>query len=263
MKIDEYSNVLLTGYLFNTTGLPLSLATLLKGGTLSFPSFQDTKNIFAEVEDKRITHFMLQPYGIAQAFSDPNLEQRDLQCLKLIAYGAAPMPQPLLQKVRKAVCCEWLQGYGLTESCGPITWLNENDHLTKPDSVGRAGKDSLISIIGEERERLQPYEVGEIAIHASVAMLGYWDSTLERPLPVSNDVFLTGDLGYVDEEGFLYLRGRKKEVIVTGDGFTLCPKEIEDVIQTFENVEEVAVIGWKDKADEFEYPVAFVKSIIE
>lgn len=260
MQIETASKVLLTGFLFNTTGLPLSLAVLLQGGTLVFKTFQDVKNIFAEVEQKNITHFMLQPYGIARALSDEQLQKRHLKCLKLIAYGAAPMPRDLLQKARELIKCEWLQGYGLTETCGPITWLTEGDHLYKMGSVGKSNQETQICIIAEDHSILEPFEHGEVVIKGPSVMLGYWNPVYKKADALLSDWFYTGDIGYMDSDGYLYLMGRKKEAIVTANGFTLYPKEIENVIQQYKDIEEVVVIGWKDEKDESEYPVAFIKS---
>ncbi|GEM_PF-946974 len=261
MQLDEASRVLLTGFLFNTTGLPLSAAVLLRGAMLVFRSCQDVKDIFSEVEEKRITHFMLQPYGIARALTDGKLSQRDLKSLRLIAYGAAPMPPAILRKIRTIVNCSWLQGYGLTESCGPITWLDENDHRSKPDSVGRVAAKTKIILVNEAGEELPPFGIGEIAIQGPTMMSGYWDMNSKQPTDDSfhQGWFRTGDLGFLDEEGYLYLKGRKKDCIVTSNGFTIYPKEVEDVIQQWEGIEEVAVVGLLHPSDNHEYPVAFIK----
>lgn len=262
MGLTFTSRVLLTGYLFNTTGLPIVTAILRQGGALYFPSYQDVKDIFSEVESKRITHFMLQPFGIDRALLDEQLPRRDLKCLKLIAYGAAPMPQTLLRKARRILKCAWLQGYGLTETCGPVTWLDDYDHSYKPGSVGKIEKGLELKIVDEKNRENKPYEIGEIMIKGVTVMSGYWHHERRRPdmNSLSCGWLRTGDLGYLDEEGYLYLSGRKKDCIVTADGFTLYPKEVEDVIYSFDRIEDVAVFGWFNSEDDNEYAVAVIQS---
>lgn len=241
MKIDSHSRVLLTGSLANTTGLLMGLTTLFSGGCLVF---QESSEIFHEVEKHKITHFLTQPAELEKALRDKWLFKRDLSSLKMIAYGAAPMPRKLIDEARYQLSCEWVQGYGLTETCGPITWLNENDYFYNANSVGRPSEYIDMKIVEDE-----------IVVSGKLLMLGYWNPVNRKPDFISE--FHTGDLGEL-KSGFLYLKGRKKDCIVRANGYTLYPKEIEQVFEQYPNVYENVVVGIEN--DSGEIPVAVIRT---
>lgn len=249
MKIDKKSRVLLTGFLFNTTGLPLSFATLLCGGTLVFRESSHLNDFLFEVSSKKITHFMMQPSYLEKIFHDEKCDEYNLSSLKLIAYGAAPISQRSLRKMRQKINCQWLQGYGLTETCGPVTWLTEKEHQydkTK-SSVGKAAKGVTIQLINDE-----------IVISGPSIMLGYWNAKEKKPEPVSS-VF-TGDLGVLKGK-YLYLKGRKKDCIILSNGYTLYPREIEIFLETFADIYQSKLIGIKKSSNETPVLALYGKNI--
>lgn len=241
MKLDAHSRVLLTGTLANTTGLLMSLATFFSGGCLIF---QGVTEIFYEVEKNKITHFLTQAAELEKGMRDKWLFKRDLSSLKMVAYGAAPMPRKLIEEARHQLPCEWVQGYGLTETCGPITWLNESDYFYNANSVGKPSEYIDIKIIEDE-----------IIVSGKLLMLGYWNAVTKKPDFISE--FHTGDLGEL-KSGFLYLKGRKKDCVVRANGYTLYPKEIENIFDQYPDVYENVVVGIE--SDFGEIPVAVVRS---
>ncbi len=245
MQLDHLARVLLPGYLFNTVGLPLCCATLLRGGTAIFNTQNTAQRLFFTVAKQRITHVMLQPIHLAHALEDADLLQYHLNDLRLIAYGAATMHSALIQRARTLLPCQWLQGYGLTETCGPITWLNEAEHRSKPGSVGRAAEHTQLTIVDDTGNPLPALHTGNIALRGDTLMLGYVDHYTQQPLlrTTSQGSWLSGDCGYLDVDGYLYLQGRKKDCIVTANGFTLYPREVECVLENNVDVLDIAIIG--------------------
>lgn len=259
LKITGTSRVLLSGYLYSMGALPLSLATLLCGACCVIP--KQKGNLFDTIEQERISHIRLNPCLLEKITQNNALDDRELATLKCVAYGSAPTPNSVIEKVKELIKCDhWVQGYGLTETCGPITWLSHRDSPTRIDSVGKPSKDMQIRVISQTGESLPAGEVGEISIKGPILMSGYWDSDKQS---VITDIFKagwfnTGDLGQVDEQGYLYIKGRQKDCIVLSNGYTIYPSEIESLIQSLPEVEETAVVGMQWQGSEV--PVAVISA---
>ena len=226
-----------------------SFATLLVGGTLVDGIYLAAKphEIAASLERERITHLVMVPQHVGAVIDDPKLAERDLSSLEVVMYGAAPVTKALMDRARGAIACRWLQCYGMTETTGPVTWLDDYEQELAGFSVGRAAPDVQLRICdidtGEPVALGQP---GEVQVTGGLVMNGYWDSRLKRP--VSSDRLVdgwlrTGDLGRLDGEGRLALLGRASDDIVCAQGYTLKPAEIEAAIQPVSGVVEVAAIG--------------------
>lgn len=171
----------------------------------------------------------------------------DLSSLRLGFSGGAALSQTLLQEAENTFQIPIMEGYALTEtSCA--TTLNRPDRKRKPGSVGAALPGLKIAITNEKELPLPPGEqnIGEIWVQGPNVMLGYYQQSEATQEVFSQSWFKTGDLGYLDQEGFLYVIGRKKELIIRG-GQNIYPKEIEDVLARLEAVLESAVIGIPDQ----------------
>jgi len=169
--------------------------------------------------------------------------------LRLIIYGGGPMTAELLADAMEILPCGFWQGFGLTEATVSVTALRPSDHrLDRPDllaSVGRALLHSTIAIVDEKGDRLETGEVGEVVTGGPHVMDRYWRRPLESQQALEGGWLHTGDLGSIDEEGFLYLNGRKSSLIVSG-GVNIYPNEIEDVLHLHPAVQDCAVIGVAD-----------------
>jgi long-chain acyl-CoA synthetase len=218
------------------------------GGTLVLSKRFDAGECIETLQRTRATHIQLVPAMVRMVLDQ--WQQGTPSALERILYGAAPMPPSLLREALDAWGCEFVNGYGSTESTG-ISALAPHEH--DPDrlphllgSVGRSFALSVPRLVDENDEDVPQGEIGEVAARSPAMMSGYWrnpDATRE----VVRDGFMhTGDLGYRDEDGYLYLVDRRNDKIVTG-GENVYPSEVENVIITHPAVREVGVIGVPDR----------------
>jgi acyl-CoA synthetase (AMP-forming)/AMP-acid ligase II len=186
----------------------------------------------------------------------PDIRKYNLSSMRRIIYGAAPMTvSQLLVAMDIFKGCEFEGGYGLTET-GPYgcRLLPEEHRVEGPEkevkrlaSVGRMGINGRVKIVDKNRESLPPGQIGEIALLCDSNMVGYWNKPGETAEALDGDGWVyTGDMGEMDEDGFVFIRDRKKDMIISG-GFNIYPKEIEDVLMTHPAVMESAVIGIPDE----------------
>jgi acyl-CoA synthetase (AMP-forming)/AMP-acid ligase II len=172
--------------------------------------------------------------------------------VRVIAYGSAPMPVPLLRRAGDMLACDFNQGYGMTELSGNAVFLSPDDHraalTARPELAGSAGRPALgaeIAILDEHGVRLPPGALGEVAVRGPQVTPGYWDDPEATAEAFTGGWFRTGDAGRVDAAGYLYLVDRIKDVIITG-GENVSSLEVEDVLRTVPGVAQVAVVGLPD-----------------
>ncbi|HEU5031391.1 MAG TPA: AMP-binding protein [Spirillospora sp.] len=172
--------------------------------------------------------------------------------LRVVSYGSAPMPVPLLRRVHDVLGCDLNQGFGMTELSGNATFLSPDDHraaiASRPGlaaSAGRPAEGVEIGVVGEDGAPVPPGALGEVVVRGAQVTPGYWDDPDATAEAFAGDWFRTGDVGRVDEDGYLYLVDRLKDVIVTG-GENVSSREVEDVLRTVPGVGEVAVVGLPD-----------------
>ncbi len=190
-----------------------------------------------------VIQFMLQIPGVADA---------DLSSLHAIVYGASPITDAVLTKAMEVFGCAFIQVYGLTETTGAITQLDAEDHdpAGRPELLRSCGKPFPwveVRIVDPETNTDAPIGVvGELWTRSSQNMKGYWgNETATRSAVTDDGWFKTGDAGYRDENGFLYLHDRVKDMIVSG-GENIYPAEVENVLAKHPDVADVAVIGVPD-----------------
>lgn len=172
--------------------------------------------------------------------------------LRVVSYGSAPMPVPLLRRVHDMLGCDLNQGFGMTELSGNATFLSPDDHraaiASRPGlaaSAGRPAEGVEIRVVGEDGAPVPTGALGEVVVRGAQVTPGYWDDPDATAEAFAGDWFRTGDVGRVDEDGYLYLVDRLKDVIVTG-GENVSSREVEDVLRTVPGVGEVAVVGLPD-----------------
>jgi long-chain acyl-CoA synthetase len=175
--------------------------------------------------------------------------------LKCCISGAAPLPVAVIEQFKETFGVDIMEGYGLTETTAAVA-VNPSEK-TKPGSVGPPAKDIHIKIVDDQGNALPPNQTGEILVKGKVVMKGYYNLPEETRAVLKDGWFSTGDIGYQDEEGYIYITDRKKEIIIKG-GFNVSPAEIEELLCTHPKVKEAAVVGHKEKEGREEAIKAFI-----
>ncbi len=200
----------------------------------------DPAAFLSTIARERVTHVMTVPSQIAAILDHPACTRETLASLEMLCSVGAPLPREHKERLR-AVCPDALyELYGLTE--GLITILDREHFAAKLDSVGTPTFFNELRIVGENGRDLPPREVGEIVGRGALLMPGYHGRPDATAQAIVDGWLHTGDLGYVDEDGFLYLVDRKKDLIISG-GVNVYPRDIEEVIAQHPAVREVAVFG--------------------
>ncbi|MGQ5702349.1 fatty acid--CoA ligase [Sandaracinobacteroides sp. A072] len=206
--------------------------------------------IFDSVEMKGVTRFFMVPAALQMLLNHPRCAQTDFSRLKYILYGAAPIPLELLRECIAMFGASFIQTYGMTETTGTICMLPPEDHdpagNRRMRSAGKALPGVEIRICDSEGRELPVGEVGEVVTRSSNNMAGYWSLPEATASTLSADGWVrTGDAGYMDEDGYLYIHDRVKDMIISG-GENVYPAEVESAIYGHPDVLEVAVIGVPD-----------------
>jgi long-chain acyl-CoA synthetase len=225
-------------------------AVTLSGATHCFiPSF-DAEETLRAIERYRINNLVLVPTMINMVVNHPNFARYDLSSLKRVLYGASPMPLPLLRQAIDQLRCEFAQGYGMTEVSAIATVLGPEDHRFEDSdrqfapvkSGGKAAVYMEIRVVDHHDNDVPVGEVGEIIARGPNVMKGYWNRPEISAEVLRGGWMHTGDLGTLDEEGFLYIMDRKKDMIKTGSENVYSP-EVESVLCGHPAILEAAVIG--------------------
>lgn len=198
--------------------------------------------VLETVQRERISVFDNIPTTMQLLLEAPDLSRCDLRSLRMVYYASAPMPPPLIRRwVERFPAIETIQFYGMTEYLC-ITLQDSADQIRKLGTVGREMIGTRVAIVSHEGDPLPVGATGEVACRGGYRMRGYWGDPLATERVVRGDWLLTGDLGRLDEDGFLTLEGRKKEIIKSG-GMNVSPIEVENVLHQHPDILEAAVIG--------------------
>ncbi|GKV66128.1 MULTISPECIES: class I adenylate-forming enzyme family protein [unclassified Sporosarcina] len=245
MEMKPESRILLMMPLSHSAPLHLFLmAGVYVGATLVLtPTF--TPDLFIDtVEKEKTTHFFGAPVAYLLSAGNPRLQEADLSSMKWWVYGGAPLSADEVKKVKAAFRTDHLVCvYGLTEAGPSGSLLMADEHETKAGSIGRrAPLHTELRIVDETGQDAAAGEVGEIVLLGEGNMLGYYKNEEATKEAYYGGWLRTGDLALEDEDGFYWIVGRKKDVIVSG-GVNIYPQEIEELIVQFPGVTEVAVVG--------------------
>lgn len=212
----------------------------------------DPNKVLDFIEHERISKLFIVPAAMQIVLRDPRSRTTDFSRLKYILYGAAPMPAALLREGLEVFKCGFVQQYGMTETTGTIVALFPEDHTTDMSSprmraAGKALTNVGLKVVDAEGNEVPAGQVGEIMIRSPQNMAGYWKQPEETARAMNSDGWLrTGDAGYMDGEGYLYIHDRVKDMIVSG-GENVYPAEVESAIYGHPQVADVAVIGVPDQ----------------
>ena len=198
------------------------------------------------IVDERVECAFLVPAVLLFLTMVPGVETADFSALQRIFYGASPITPDLLSRCIELFRCRFTQVYGLTETTGAFTALRHEDHTGELLlSCGRAGLGVDVRIVDPSGRDLPPGETGELIVRTPQVMKGYWGREADTADSMLDGWFRTGDAGSIDENGFIFLRDRVKDMIVTG-GENVYPVEIENLLAEHPDIADVAVIGVPD-----------------
>jgi long-chain acyl-CoA synthetase len=247
MQRDAIERVICVLPLFHIYALTvIMLRSLRRGDLISLHQRFDVQAVMRDIEVKRATVFPGVPTMWIAIASLPDLESRDLSSLVSCGSGGAPLPVEVARIFERKTNMKLKSGWGMTETCAPGTG-HPQEGPDKPGSIGLMlpGIEMDVVALGDPAKVLSPGEVGEIRIKGPNVTKGYWNRPEETAQAFVGDRFLTGDIGYMDEDGYFYLVDRKKDMIISG-GFNVYPQMIEQAIYEHPGVEEVIVIGVPD-----------------
>jgi acyl-CoA synthetase (AMP-forming)/AMP-acid ligase II len=244
---DDVSLVCMPVYHIGGTGW--GLVGFYVGGLSAVTREAAPAELLRAIERHRVTKTFFVPALILFLLQSPEIRETDLSSLKLILYGASPIPLDLLRSAMRVFTCGFAQVYGLTETTGAFTYLPPEDHTPqgteRMKSCGKPLGEIQVRIVDGEGNQLPPREVGEIICRSPQVMKGYWNLPDATSSAIRDGWFYTGDAGFLDEDGYLYIHDRIKDMIISG-GENIYPAEVESAVFSHPSVADVAVIGVPD-----------------
>jgi long-chain acyl-CoA synthetase len=217
-------------------------------------SFDPTATL-QSVQEEKATDLHIVPTHLVTILALPDVERYDLSSLKRIWYAASPMPAELLRRGMEKFGAIFMQGYGQSESGPEITFMSKKSHqvLDKPPeeqkvlaSCGQPCMGVHVRVVDENNNDVEPYRMGEIVLQSKTVMVEYWNKPDETRDVMGDGWLHTSDIGYYDQQGYVYIADRKKDMIISG-GENIYPREIEEVLYRHPAVAEAAVIGIPDE----------------
>ncbi len=258
VDMEESERNILTVPLHHIAGVQAVMAAIYGGRTLVLQRQFDVEGWMQLVQDEKVHRAMMVPTMLKMLMDSEKFHDFDLSSLSVITYGAAPMP---LEVIKKAILefpnTRFINAFGQTETASTITMLPPEDHDIKEDdpefekklnrlaSIGKPLPDVEVKIVDEDGGDVSLGETGEIVARGPRLMKGYWNREEATKETLRGGWLYTGDLGYWDEDGYIFLSGRAKDFIKRG-GEMIAPEEVEQIIMSHPGVDEAAIIGIYD-----------------
>jgi len=243
LQIETY---LMQTPMFHAASMMGILAAGAYGGRVVFIPIFNPEQVMTLIEEHRVTDTLMVPTMIGMCLGDESYRPERLTSLRRLVYGASPMPEAILSRLQVDLPdLELIQGYGMTEACSTVTLLLSEDHQPGSPRLRSVGKPALgiqLSTQDEEGNVLPRGQIGEVCVRAGHLMREYWNKPDATAEAFRGGWYHTGDAGYIDEDGYLFLVDRVKDMIVTG-GENVYSAEVESAISTYPGVAQVAVIG--------------------
>lgn len=237
--------------MFHIGGLVISQSQHFRGGAAFLHRQFDAGEVIRAIERDRLTILLLAPTMVQMVLEHPDLVGADLSSVRTILYSAAPMPLPVLKRAMAVFHCGFVNLYGQTEIC--MFCLSPTQH--RPDgtererarliSVGKPYPNMLAKVVDENGEECPRGVPGEIVANFVAKFRGYWNNHVATLETIRDGWVFTGDVGRIDEDGFLYLVDRKKDMIISG-GENIYSREVEEAVLRHPAISECAVIGQPD-----------------
>ncbi len=234
--------------LFHVAGVNIGVLGFYSGCTNVILKDVDPQEIFRLIETYKVNVAFVVPAVIMFMCQHPNARDVDFSSLRIVLYGASPIAEEVLLEAQDLFKCGFVQLYGLTETTGAGASLSPEDHDPARGKLRSCGKPAPaidIKIFDDTGKEVPQGDVGEIVIRSDVVMKGYWNRPEATEEAVVDNWFHTGDAGYFDEEGYLYIHDRVKDMIVSG-GENIYPAEVENALFGHPAVADAAVIGIPD-----------------
>jgi acyl-CoA synthetase (AMP-forming)/AMP-acid ligase II len=254
VEVSRTDRVLIVAPLYHAAAAITALGTFGSGGSVLIHEDFHPGAVVAALSSDGITRTTLVPAMIqACLVMVPDAAERSYDDLRLIIYGASPIASETLKQAMDVFGCEFMQGYGMTETTAQLTLLTARDHeralREKPElllSAGRPLPGTQIRIVDENDQPVPTGSIGEIVARGAQLMKGYWNLDEATRETLRGGWLHTGDAGILDDEGFLYIQDRTKDMIVSG-GENVYPREVEELLFGHPAVADVAVIGVPDE----------------
>ena len=258
---DDHGTALLAAPLYHVAGLTSLLNAVWTGRRTHLLAQFEPAAWLRAVETQRVTHAFLVPTMLARLLDTPELAGTDLSSLENVTYGAAPMPPAVIRRAVEAFPSQvgFAGSYGQTETTATVAVLTPDDHRIEGDEAERAAKLARLGSVGRpvddvEARIVDPLgtplgagEVGEVQLRTARAMRGYWGSDEKTRVTIDDEGWVhTGDLGFLDDGGYLFLAGRANDLIIRG-GENIAPEEVEAVLYEHPEVVEAAAAGIPDE----------------
>ena len=250
--IDQDARFLTPGALSHAGSVRI-LPFIIRGAACYLHSHFDPQLLFKEIEESRISDLAIVPTMLINLMDHSERPHFDLSSLKRITYAGSPLAVERIKEALELFGPILDQSYGQAESIITITHLSRQEHIVKDDparekrlaSAGREYPGVQVRIADDEENFLEPQKIGEVVTRSDLVMRGYWNQPEKTQEELRGGWLHTGDIGYLDEDGYLFLVDRKNDKIITG-GLNVYPREVEESISTHPAVAQVAVFGAKD-----------------
>ncbi len=238
--------ILTTLPLFHVGGLNiLTTPALYAGGTLVLHAKFDPDETLTAIEQHDISLTVLVPAQLDMLMAHPRWQSADLSSLRMITSGSSIVSEKIIRAVHQRGV-PLIQVYGSTETCPIATYLKRDDAERKLGSAGQPAIDCEVRIIDGSGQQVAPGSSGEILVRGANIMIGYWNAPEITAAALQNGWYHSGDMGHWDGDGYLFVDGRKKEMIISG-GENIYPAEIENLLVELPDIAEVSVVGWPDR----------------
>ncbi|MBN1474896.1 MAG: long-chain fatty acid--CoA ligase [Syntrophaceae bacterium] len=244
--VDRSYKSLVVAPLFHIGALAASVTPIVyAGGSIVISSFYNASDVLKTICKEKINYMFAVPVMFQMMTEAPEWKEADLSHVHFFISGGAPIPLPIIKKYQEEKNVGFVQGYALTET-GRLTSLDLEDSITKAGSVGKEVFHVNLRIVDEQGRDLPSNEPGEIIVQGPNIFAGYWRKGGTIVSALKNNWFHTGDMGMRDDDGFVYIVGRKVEMIISS-GENIYPAEVERVIQSLPEVKEAAAVGMSDE----------------
>jgi acyl-CoA synthetase (AMP-forming)/AMP-acid ligase II len=254
LRLEPAERSLVLAPLFHAGAVPSTFGCVARGGSLYILEDFEPPEVVRVLSEERICYAVLVPSMIqACLVGVPDVAERSYDSLRLVYYGASAIAERTLRRAMDVFRCGFVQSYGMTEATQSLTFLSPADHRRGLDerpklllSAGLPAKETEIRIVDDNDAPLPNGALGEIVARGPQLMRGYWNRPEESAEVLRGGWLHTGDMGYVDDEGYLYVQDRLKDMIVSG-GENVYPRVVEDVLFRHSAIADAAVIGVPDE----------------
>jgi fatty-acyl-CoA synthase len=245
--VDKTYKSLVVAPLFHIGALAASTTPVIyAGGSLVLKSFYNASEVIKLIMEEKINYMFAVPVMFQMMTKSEEWNNADFSHVHFFISGGAPIPIPVIRKYQEDKGIGFVQGYGLTET-GRLTSLDLEDSIRKAGSVGKEVFHITLRIVDQNDRDVTPGEPGEIVVQGPNVFIGYWKKPTHTAMAMRAGWFHTDDLGRRDEEGFIYVIGRKQELIISS-GENIYPAEVQRAIQTLPQVREAAAVAMPDPA---------------